>query len=88
MHRLVLAVTIVSAAFVAAAPALAGNLSSYDGASWYDKYLAVSSGAPTLCSSNSGDAPQLAFGNNVDASHECGSQSETSIAIDPANPNT
>jgi hypothetical protein len=86
MHRLVLAVTVVAAAFVAAAPALAGNLSSYDGASWFDKYLAVSGGAPTLCTSNSGDAPQLAFGNNVDASHECGSQSETSIAINPANP--
>jgi len=86
MNRLVLAATVVAAVFSTAAPALAGNLSSYDGASWYDKYLAVSGGAPTLCTSNSGDAPQLAFGNNVDASHECGSQSETSIAINPANP--
>lgn len=87
MKRLVLAATLVASLFAAAAPAFAGNLSSYDGASWYDKYLAVSSGAPTLCTSNSGNAPQLAFGNNVDASHECGSQSETSIAINPANPN-
>ena len=85
MNRLVLAATVVAAVFCTAAPALAGNLSSYDGASWYDKYLAVSGGAPALCTSNSGDTPQLAFGNNVDASHECGSQSETSIAINPAN---
>src|SRR4051812_9889099 len=86
MNRLVLAATIVGALFCTAAPALAGNLSSYDGASWYDKYLAVSGGAAVACTSNTGVAPQLAFGNNVDASHECGSQSETSIAINPANP--
>src|SRR5205085_3741348 len=85
MNKLVLAATIVAAVFCTAAPALAGNLSSYDGASWYDKYLAVSGGAAAVCTSNTGVAPQLAFGNNVDASHECGSQSETSIAINPAN---
>jgi hypothetical protein len=84
MAKLVLAVAVVVAvAFAAARIAPAGNLSSYDGASWYAKYLAVSSGASTACSSNSGVVGQLSFGNNVDASHECGSQSETSIAIDP-----
>jgi hypothetical protein len=86
MNKLiVLAISVVASAIATAAPALAGNLSTYDGASWFDKYLSVSSGAPATCSGNVGDAPQLAFGNNVDASHECGSQSETSIAINPAN---
>ena len=33
---------------------------------------------------NSGSLGQISFGSNVDASHECGSQSETSIAINPA----
>ena len=87
MKTLVLTATVVASVFAAAAPAFAGNLSSYDGASWYDKYLAVSGAAPTLCTGNSGSVGQIAFGNNVDASHECGSQSETSIAINPANPN-
>lgn len=68
-----------------ASRAPAGNLSSYDNASWYQKYLAVSGGATATCSSNSGSLGQLSYGSNVDASHECGSQSETSIAIDPAN---
>jgi hypothetical protein len=86
MNKLVLAATVVVAVFCTAAPAFAGNLSSYEGASWYDKYLAVSGGAAPLCTGNAGDVGQLAFGNNVDASHECGSQSETSIAINPANP--
>ncbi|MGZ4310045.1 MAG: hypothetical protein ACXVRG_12005, partial [Gaiellaceae bacterium] len=75
----------VVVALAGAGQALAGNLSSYDGASWYAKYLAVSGGATTLCTGNAGSVQQLAFGNNVDASHECGSQSETSIAINPAN---
>ena len=49
------AATAVAAALIAtAAPALAGNLSKYDGASWYDKYLSVSSGAAPVCSGNSG----------------------------------
>ena len=57
--------------------ARAGNLSSYDGASWYGKYLSVSSGTAAACSGSPG---QLRFDTNVDASHECGSQSETYIA--------
>src|SRR5205823_12232030 len=65
--------------------AAAHNPSLYGGATWYAKYQAVSSVTP-VCSGNVGDGPQLSFGNNVDASHECGSQSETSIAINPADP--
>jgi hypothetical protein len=75
-------------AAVVAASGLGGNLSSYDGASWYAKYLAVSGQTTPLCSSDSGDVGPLTFSGspvNVDASHECGSQSETSIAINPAN---
>ena len=68
-----------------ASRAPAGQVSNYDGASWYGKYLAVSGQEPITCTSNSGDLGQLSFGSNVDASHECGSQSETSIAINPAN---
>jgi hypothetical protein len=88
MKRIALAaVAIVFVALVAGTSgAPAGNLSKYDGASWYPKYLAVSGKAPTTCSSNSGSLdPIPPDGSNVDASHECGSQSETSIAINPAN---
>jgi hypothetical protein len=88
MKGRILAIAAVLVASVAtAAPAFAGSYdkSLYSGATWYAKFQAVSSGASTLCTSNVGDAPQLAFGNNVDASHECGSQSETSIAINPRN---
>jgi len=80
------AAVILAVGLVAGATrAPAGNLSKYDGASWYGKYLAVSGQAPTTCSSNTGSLGQISFGSNVDASHECGSQSETSIAINPAN---
>jgi hypothetical protein len=88
MRRFVLAVTAFAVVLVAgAAPSVAGNLKNFEGASWYDKYLSVSSGAPLLCTSNSGDITVPAFGNNIDASHECGSQSETSIAVNPAHSN-
>jgi hypothetical protein len=88
MRRFVLAVAVVASVLVAgAAPAAAGNLKNFEGASWYEKYLAVTNGVAPLCSSNSGDITVPPFGNNIDASHECGSQSETSIAINPANPN-
>ena len=81
------AIAIVVVAIVGGtASAPAGNVSSYDGASWYGKFLAVSGQQPIACSSNSGSLGQIAYGSNVDASHECGSQSETSIAINPANP--
>jgi hypothetical protein len=87
MRRFVLAMAAVASVLVAgAAPAVAGNLKNFEGASWYEKYLAVTSGDPPLCSSNSGDITVPAFGNNIDASHECGSQSETSIAINPKTP--
>jgi hypothetical protein len=89
MKRVALAaVAVVFVALVAGASrAPAGNLSHYDGASWYGKYLAVSGQSPITCSSNSGSLGQISYGSNVDASHECGSQSETSIAINPANTN-
>jgi hypothetical protein len=86
MKRFILAAAAATAALVTAVTsALAGNLTKYDGASWYDKYLSVSSGATPVCSGDTGSTGQLAFGNNIDASHECGSQSETFIAINPAN---
>jgi hypothetical protein len=86
MKRIALtAATVILVALVAgAAQAPASNLSQYDGASWYQKYLSVSGQAATTCSSNSGSLGQISYGSNVDASHECGSQSETSIAINPA----
>jgi len=88
MRRLVLAVaTVVLVLAAGAAPSVAGNLKNFEGASWYDKYLAVTSGDPPLCSSNSGNITVPPFGNNIDASHECGSQSETSIAINPLHSN-
>jgi len=85
MNRIVFVLATALAVLGTAAPAVAGNLKSYEGASWYEKYLAVSSGTTDLCGGNSGSVGQLAFGNNVDASHECGSQSETAIAINPHN---
>src|SRR2546423_8971107 len=86
MKRFALTAAVAAAALVAtAAPALAGNLSKYDGASWYEKYLSISSAATPVCTGNTGSTGQLAYGNNVDASHECGSQSETFIAINPDN---
>jgi hypothetical protein len=85
MKRIVFAAaTVLFVALIGgAARAPAGEVSKYDGASWYGKYLAVSGQEPITCSSNSGDLGQISFGSNVDASHECGSQSETSIAINP-----
>ena len=90
--RSFLIATLVASLFlvVGGSTAGAGNLKSFEGASWYEKYLAVTTPEPLPCTSNAGEAQQLTFpGNppNVDASHECGSQSETFIAINPANPN-
>jgi hypothetical protein len=81
------AVALLAAPAALAAPALAGNLSQYDGASWYDKYLSASSSTTSVCAGNIGSTGQFTFRNNVDASHECGSQSETFIAINPTNDN-
>src|SRR6478609_3933735 len=88
MKRIGLAAVAVAvvALIAGTASAPAGNVANYDEASWYGKYLAAVSGQdPITCSSNSGSLGQIAYGSNVDASHECGSQSETSIAINPAN---
>jgi hypothetical protein len=86
MKRVALvALAVLTVALVAGtARAPASNLSQYDGASWYQKYLTVSGQSTVTCSSNSGSLGQISYGSNVDASHECGSQSETSIAISPA----
>src|SRR3954449_8275869 len=87
--RSFLMAALVASVLLGAGTAAAGNLKSYEGASWYEKYLSVSAPEPLPCTSNSGEVQQLSFpGNppNVDASHECGSQSETFIAINPANP--
>ncbi len=82
----VLAASMAAAAVVgSSSAALATSPSAYAQASWYDKYLTVSSDVVPLCTGNTGSVPQPDFGANVDASHECGSQSETSIAINPAN---
>jgi len=89
MNRKVLLAVAAAVALVAsAAPAIAvsPNSSVYQGASWYQKYLAVSTGTSSLCTGNVGSVAQPPFGTNVDASHECGSQSETSIAINPVDP--
>ncbi len=92
MRRIVFVALAVTALAVAVATSVtAGNLKNYEGASWYEKYLAVSGQlTPTPCASNTGDVGQLPpFGAspaNIDAGHECGSQSETSIAIDPHDP--
>jgi hypothetical protein len=87
MKKSLLAVAVAAAVSVLglpAAPALAGNLSSYEDASWYGKYLAVSgTGASTTCYPSSLASKKA--GGNVDASNECGSQSETFIAVDHAN---
>ena len=90
MRRFLLAAIFVATVTVAVAGSVgAGNLKAYEGASWYEKYLAVTGDLVTPpCPSNTGDLPQVSFGNNVDASHECGSQSETYIAINPAHTST
>jgi hypothetical protein len=84
---LLVASTAALALASSASPVLGASksASAYSQASWYDKYLTVSSEVVPLCTGNTGSVPQPDFGANVDASHECGSQSETSIAINPAN---
>jgi hypothetical protein len=86
MRRFLLAAVLIASFTVVVAGSVgAGNLKAYEGASWYEKYLTVTGQLVTPpCPSNTGDLPQVAYGNNVDASHECGSQSETFIAINPA----
>jgi len=82
-----LAASTAALALLGAASPVVGassHASAYAQASWYGKYLTVSSEVVPLCTSNTGSVPQHDFGSNIDASHECGSQSETSIAINPA----
>ena len=88
MKKPVIAVLAAVLLVATAAPVLAAKPTSngYASASWYQKYLTVSANADSLCDGNTGTVPQQTFGSNVDASNECGSQSEESIAINPANP--
>jgi len=58
MKRVVLLAATVAALLATAAPAVAGNLTKYDGASWYEKYLSVSGGAPKTCAGNTGEVGQ------------------------------
>src|SRR2546429_9858179 len=63
--------------------AYAAASSSYDQPTWWAKYQ-------TLLNGNSGPAStskQLSVGPNVDVSNEDGPQSETSITVNPNNPN-
>lgn len=88
MNRKPLIAAVVAVLLTAsAAPVLAAKPGSspYANASWFQKYLTVSANATSLCDGNTGTVPQQTFGTNVDASNECGSQSEESIAINPAN---
>lgn len=76
--------TVVLVGSASSVLAASPNSSAYAQASWYAKYLTVSSGlVPLPCTGNTGSVAQPDFGTNVDASHECGSQSETSIAVNP-----
>ncbi len=89
MNRNILGVAAAVAVLISTAVppvAASSNSQGYQNASWYPKYQVVSSGVTPLCEGNSGSVPQPDFGANVDAGHECGSQSETSIAINPADP--
>jgi hypothetical protein len=79
------AASFVLMASIVPVSATSQNASVYAEASWYQKYLMVSAGTAPLCSGNTGSVAQPDFGTNIDASHECGSQSETSIAINPSN---
>jgi len=64
MKRIALAASVVAffALVCGASRAPASNLSRYDGASWYQKYLVVSNATVSLCSSNSGSVAQPPFG--------------------------
>jgi hypothetical protein len=86
--KILIAAAAAVALVASAAPALGAspNSSVYQGASWYQKYLVVSAAVSPLCSGNTGSVAQPDFATNIDASHECGSQSETSIAINPSRP--
>src|SRR5947209_10360238 len=76
-----LAATFVAAAF--ATPALA-QTNSPDKPTWWNKYEYLLAHGADNCTGGSG----LQVGPNVNASNECGPQSETYITINPARPKT
>lgn len=87
-------VGVVVLAIVLTATVLAGSIrtaradpttASDPAPSWWGKYAALSSDISTDLSAAGG--PSLVVGANVDVSNELGPQSETSIAINPSNPN-
>jgi hypothetical protein len=78
----VAAIAAMAAAAWAVAPGGAAS-SKYANASWYQKYLVVS--APGFSGAKGSASSSVTVGPNVDASNEVGPQSETSIAINPAN---
>ena len=82
MTKLLGGLVLVALAATAVASAGNGNDSKYANASWYAKYQTVS--APGFVAAKAG-GPSITLGANVDASNEPGPQSETSIAISPAN---
>src|SRR5438445_8781740 len=49
---------------------------------WWDKYQYLKHNAPL---GESGPTSSISFGSNIDVSNECGPQSETYIALNPAN---
>jgi hypothetical protein len=59
--------------------------SAYSQPRWWTKYQVVS--APGFKPASSGKTSSVKVGTNVNVSHEAGPQSETSISINPANPN-
>jgi hypothetical protein len=73
---------LVAAAVTGAGAAPASAAGSYSAPRWWSKYEALTAHAAGLSVTS-----PLSVGANVDASNEDGPQSETSIAIDPANPN-
>jgi hypothetical protein len=64
--------------------ASAKNSSPYNKPRWWAKYQIVS--APGFTPTAPGKGGSVTVGTNVNVSHEPGPQSETSIAINPANP--
>src|SRR5256885_13222685 len=55
--------------------------SSTHNPTWWDKYQFMKNNGPEA---SAGSSQSVTFGKNVDVSNECGPQSETFIAINPA----
>lgn len=83
---LTLALLAITLYVVAPAHAASSNTSSspYNAPRWWAKYQVVS--APGFKPAQAGKTSSVTVGANVNVSHEVGPQSETSIAINPRNP--